>query len=96
MPHVLSQFSDQTERGPVKCVTLTSSLLEETTPAAFLQGDREAVATAASEVVCWELALGAVITALCKRAQTSLPSCSPGPDLWKAPPPPDPSPLPGA
>lgn len=49
MPRVLGRFSDTTERDLVKCVTLTSSILKETTPAAFLQGDRVAVATAASE-----------------------------------------------
>ncbi len=96
IPHVLCWFSDPTERDPVKYVTLTSSVQEETTPAAFLQGDREAVATVASEVVSWELVHCAVIPGLCKRAQASLPSCSPGPDLWKAPPPPDLSPVPGA
>lgn len=52
-------FSAPAERDPVKCVTLTSPVLEETTPAAFLQGDRVAVATAASEVVCRDPAHGA-------------------------------------
>lgn len=37
-----------------------------------------------------------VIPRLCKWAKASLPYCAPGPDLWKAPPPPDPSPVPGA
>ncbi len=93
---VFSRFSAPTERDPVKCVTLTSSVLEETTPAAFLQGDRVAVATAASVVACRKLTLGAVIQGLCDCAKASLSSCSPDPDLWKAPPPPDPSPVPGA
>ncbi|XP_062276790.1 leucine-rich repeat and IQ domain-containing protein 1 [Scomber scombrus] len=68
------RFSDPTERDPVKCVTLTSSVLEETTPAAFLQGDYEAVAMAATAMMCRELALGAVILGLRTPSSGSIPS----------------------
>ncbi|XP_053175450.1 leucine-rich repeat and IQ domain-containing protein 1 [Scomber japonicus] len=68
------RFSDPTEKNPVKCVTLTSSVLEETTPAAFLQGDYEAVAMAATAMMCRELALGAVILGLRTPSSGSIPS----------------------
>ncbi|XP_008289922.1 leucine-rich repeat and IQ domain-containing protein 1 [Stegastes partitus] len=62
----------------------------------FDEDDHEASATVATEAVCRELTCSAVILGPCKQAKAKLPSCSPGPDLCKAPPPPDPSPVPGA